>query len=115
MSPFSPAQNSRVPMKTRLKMKLAKIMQSDLRDEKRIKKRADDGCEDVMLKRSASSPTLRSPTISPTTWSTGRGKGGKKLGVGKGFKEWSKRLSFQPEPVEETQRGQPQQKFEQFG
>ena len=27
------------PMKTRLKMKLAKIMQSDLRDEKRIKKR----------------------------------------------------------------------------
>ena len=78
-----------------------------------------------MLKRSAStSPTVRSLTISPTTWSTGRGKGGKKLGVGgglvknhpkKGFKEWSKWLSFQPEPVEETQRGQPQQKFEQFG
>ena len=68
MFPFSPAQNSRVPMKTTLKMKLVKIMQSDLRDEKRVKKGADDGCEDVMLKRSASSPTLRSLTISPTIW-----------------------------------------------
>ena len=103
MPPFSPAQNSRVPMKTRLKMKLAKIMQSELRDEKRVKKRADDGCEDVMLKRSASSPTLRSLTTSPSTWSTGRGKGGKKLGVGgglvknkeeKGFKEWTKMVKL---------------------
>ena len=99
MPPFSPAQNSRVPMKTRLKMKLAKIMQSEKNDEKRVKKRADDGCEDVMLKRSVSSPTLRSLTKSQATWSTGRGKGGKKLGVGgglvknhpeKGFKEWTK-------------------------
>ena len=105
MPPFSPAQNSRVPMKTRLKMKLAKIMQSELRDEKRVKKRADcvEGCEDVMLKRSASSPTLRSLTTSPNTWSTGRGKGGKKLGVGgglvknkeeKGFKEWTKMVKL---------------------
>ena len=103
MPPFSPAQNARVPMKTRLKMKLAKIMQSEKNDEKRVKKRADDGCEDVMLKRSVSSPTLRSLTTSHTTWSTGRGKGGKKLGVGgglvknhpeKGFKEWTKMVKL---------------------
>ena len=105
MPPFSPAQNSRVPMKTRLKMKLAKIMQSELRDEKRVKKRADcvEGCEEISLKRSASSPTLRSLTTSPSTWSTGRGKGGKKLGVGgglvknhpeKGFKEWTKMVKL---------------------
>ena len=105
MPPFSPAQNSRVPMKTRLKMKLAKIMQSELRDEKRVKKRADcvEGCEEISLKRSASSPTLRSLTNSPSTWSTGRGKGGKKLGVGgglvknhpeKGFKEWTKMVKL---------------------
>ena len=105
MPPFSPAQNSRVPMKTRLKMKLAKIMQSELRDEKRVKKRADciEGCEELSLKRSASSPTLRSLTTSPNTWSTGRGKGGKKLGVGgglvknhpeKGFKEWTKMVKL---------------------
>ena len=103
MPPFSPAQNSRVPMKTRLKMKLAKIMQSELRDEKRVKKRPDDGCEELSLKRSASSPTLRSLTTSSSTWSTGRGKGGKKLGVGgglvknhpeKGFKEWTKMVKL---------------------
>ena len=103
MPPFSPAQNARVPMKTRLKMKLAKIMQSEKNDEKRVKKRADDGCEDVMLKRSVSSPTLRSLTTSHTTWFTGRGKGGKKLGVGgglvknhpeKGFKEWTKMVKL---------------------
>ena len=56
-----------------------------------------------MLKRSASSPTLRSLTTSPSTWSTGRGKGGKKLGVGgglvknkeeKGFKEWTKMVKL---------------------
>ena len=103
MPPFSPAQNSRVPMKTRLKMKLAKIMQSEKNDEKRVKKRTDDGCEDVMLKRSVSSPTLRSLTNSHATWSTGRGKGGKKLGVGgglvknhpeKGFKEWTKMVKL---------------------
>ena len=103
MPPFSPAQNARVPMKTRLKMKLAKIMQSEKNDEKRVKNRADDGCEDVMLKRSVSSPTLRSLTTSHTTWSTGRGKGGKKLGVGgglvknhpeKGFKEWTKMVKL---------------------
>ena len=103
MPPFSPAQNARVPMKTRLKMKLAKMMQSEKNDEKRVKKRADDGCEDVMLKRSVSSPTLRSLTTSHTTWSTGRGKGGKKLGVGgglvknhpeKGFKEWTKMVKL---------------------
>ena len=103
MPPFSPAQNSRVPMKTRLKMKLAKIMQSELRDEKRVKKRPDDGCEELSLKRSASSPTLRSLTTSPSTWSTGRGKGGKKLGVGgglvknrpeNGFKEWTKMVKL---------------------
>ena len=103
MPPFSPAQNSRVPMKTRLKMKLAKIMQSELRDEKRVKKRPDDGCEELSLKRSASSPTLRSLTTSSSTWSTGRGKGGKKLGVGgglvknrpeNGFKEWTKMVKL---------------------
>ena len=101
MPPFSPAQNTRVPMKTRLKMKLAKIMQSDIREERRVKKRADDGCEGLMLRRSVSSPTLRS--LNDTTWSQGRGKGGKKLGVGggliknlpeKGFKEWTKMVKL---------------------
>ena len=101
MPPFSPAQNARVPMKTRLKMKLAKIMQSDIREERRVKKRADDGCEGLMLRRSVSSPTLRS--LHDTTWSQGRGKGGKKLGVGggliknlpeKGFKEWTKMVKL---------------------
>ena len=101
MPPFSPAQNTRVPMKARLKMKLQKIMQSDIREERRIKKRADDGCEGLMLRRSVSSPTLRS--LNDTTWSQGRGKGGKKLGVGggliknlpeKGFKEWTKMVKL---------------------
>ena len=101
MPPFSPAQNARVPMKTRLKMKLAKIMQSDIREERRVKKRPDDGCEGVMLRRSISSPTLRS--LNETTWTQGRGKGGKKLGVGggliknlpeKGFKEWTKMVKL---------------------
>ena len=88
-------------MKARLKMKLQKIMQSDIREERRIKKRADDGCEGLMLRRSVSSPTLRS--LNDTTWSQGRGKGGKKLGVGggliknlpeKGFKEWTKMVKL---------------------
>ena len=101
MPPFSPAQNTRVPMKARLKMKLQKIMQSDIREERRTKKRADDGCEGLMLRRSVSSPTLRS--LNDTTWSQGRGKGGKKLGVGggliknlpeKGFKEWTKMVKL---------------------
>ena len=47
------------------------------------------------------SPTLRS--LNDTTWSQGRGKGGKKLGVGggliknlpeKGFKEWTKMVKL---------------------
>lgn len=94
MPPFSPAQSSSVPMKTRLKLKLAKIMQSDKRESMRTKRRVEDGCE---LRRTVSSPSLKS--LNQTTWSKGRGKGGKKLGVGgglvknlpeHGFAEWTK-------------------------
>ena len=97
MPPFSPAQNASVPMKTRLKLKLAKIMQSEKNDSRRTKKRIEDGCEALSLRRSVSSPSLRS--LNQTSWSKGRGKGGKKLGVGgglvkslpeQGFQEWTK-------------------------
>ena len=103
MPPFSPAQSASVPMKTRLKMKLNKIMQSERNDRNRVKARVEcvDGCEETSLKRSVSSPSLRA--LNSTTWSKGRGKGGKKLGnknpyglikdmPEKGFKEWTKML-----------------------
>ena len=97
MPPFSPAQNTSVPMKTRLKLKLNKIMQSEKNDARRTKKRIEDGCETLSLRRSLSSPSLQS--LNKTTWSQGRGKGGKKLAVGgglvkslpeQGFQEWTK-------------------------
>ena len=94
MPPFSPAQSKSVPMKTRLKMKLNKIMLSEKNEARRTKKRVECCGE---LKRSASSPSLRS--LNESTWTKGRGKGGKKLGVGggliknqpeQGFSEWTK-------------------------
>ena len=98
MPPFSPAQSASVPMKTRLKMKLNKIMQSERNDRNRAKARVEcvDGCEETSLKRSVSSPSLRA--LNSTTWSKGRGKGGKKDMPEKGFKEWTKMLN------ESTQR-----------
>ena len=108
MPPFSPAQSASVPMKTRLKMKLNKIMQSERNDRNRVKAQVDcvDGCEETSLKRSVSSPSLRALN---STRAGGTGKGGKKLGnknpyglikdmPEKGFKEWTKLLN------ESTQR-----------
>ena len=99
MAPFSPAQSKSVPMKTRLKMKLAKIIQSEKNDERRTRKIKPINCieDNIPLRRTHSSPSLRS--LKETSWNIGRGKGGKKLGVGgglikslpeKGFQEWAK-------------------------
>lgn len=100
MAPFSPAQSKSVPMKTRLKMKLAKIIQSEKNDERRTRKiKPINSCieDNIPLRRTHSSPSLRS--LKETSWNIGRGKGGKKLGVGgglikslpeKGFQEWAK-------------------------
>ena len=69
-------------------------------EEQRHKRRVDDG--GPMLRRSQSSPTLGS--LSGATWTRGRGKGGRKLGVGGGlvknppdqmdFKEWARRVKI---------------------
>ena len=100
MPPFSPAQSKSLPMKTRLKLKLAKIIQSEKNDERRsLKIKPINNIEDTApeLRRTHSSPSLRS--LQETSWSIGRGKGGKKLGVGgglikslpeKSFQEWTK-------------------------
>ena len=108
MAPFSPAQSSSVPMKTRLKLKLQKIMQSDKREARRTKARVEDGCH---LRRTISSPSLT--TLNETTWTKGRGKGGKKLGVGgglikslpeQGFKEWTKLHKLSTKKLVEKRR-----------
>ena len=57
MPAFSAAQNAKVPMKTRLKMKLAKIRQSVERDKLRVTRRLEDGCEAVR-ERSTSTTTV---------------------------------------------------------
>ena len=80
-------------------LKLERIMISKSEEEEqRHKRRGDD--EGPMLRRSQSSPTLGS--LSGATWTRGRGKGGRKLGVGGGlvknppdqmdFKEWARRV-----------------------
>ena len=82
MPPFSLAQSKSVPMKTRMHLKLERIMISKSEEEEqRHKRRVDD--EGPMLRRSQSSPTLGS--LSGATWTWGRGKGGRKLGVGGGL------------------------------
>lgn len=114
MPPFSPAQSKSLPMKTRLKLKLAKIIQSEKNDERRsLKIKPINHPEETapVLRRTQS---LRS--LQETSWSIGRGKfvsspfvvisdqsfigkGGKKLPVGgglikslpeKSFQEWTK-------------------------
>ena len=101
MPPFSLAQSKSVPMKTRMHLKLERIMISKSEEEEqRHKRRVDD--EGPMLRRSQSSPTLGS--LSGATWTRGRGKGGRKLGVGGGlvknppdqmdFKEWARRVKI---------------------
>ena len=77
MPPFSPAQSKTVPMKTRLNMKLAKIIQSEKNEERRSLKirpiNSSASNEDpVGLRRTHSSPSLRS--LKETSWSIGRGK-----------------------------------------
>lgn len=76
MPPFSPAQSKSVPMKTRLKMKLAKIIQSAKKDERRSLKikpinSSTTNEDSVRLRRAQSSPSLRS--LMETSWSIGRG------------------------------------------
>ena len=70
-------------------------MLSEKNELRRTKKRVE--CCGGELKRSNSSPSLR--TLNEATWTKGRGKGGRKLGVGgglaknmpeKGFAEWTK-------------------------
>ena len=101
MPPFSLAQSKSVPMKTRMHLKLERIMISKSEEEEqRHKRRGGDG--GPMLRRSQSSPTLGS--LSGATWTRGRGKGGRKLGVGGGlvknppdqmdFKEWARRVKI---------------------
>ena len=75
MPPFSPAQSKSLPMKTRLKLKLAKIIQSEKNDERRsLKIKPINNIEDTApeLRRTHSSPSLRS--LQETSWSIGRGK-----------------------------------------
>ena len=117
MPPFSPAQSKSLPMKTRLKLKLAKIIQSEKNDERRsLKIKPINHIEDTApaLRRTHSSPSLRS--LQETSWSIGRGKlcfflqhfwsrisfliillgkGGKKLGVGGGLIKSLPEKSFQ--------------------
>ena len=75
MPPFSPAQSKSLPMKTRLKLKLAKIIQSEKNEERRsLKIKPINHIEDAApaLRRTHSSPSLRS--LQETSWSIGRGK-----------------------------------------
>ena len=75
MPPFSPAQSKSLPMKTRLKLKLAKIIQSEKNEERRsLKIKPINQIEDTApaLRRTHSSPSLRS--LQETSWSIGRGK-----------------------------------------
>ena len=74
MPPFSPAQSKSLPMKTRLKLKLAKIIQSEKNEERRsLKIKPINHIEDTAteLRRTHSSPSLRS--LQETSWSIGRG------------------------------------------
>ena len=74
MPPFSPAQSKSLPMKTRLKLKLAKIIQSEKNDERRsLKIKPINHIEEPapVLRRTHSSPSLRS--LQETSWSIGRG------------------------------------------